>query len=238
MNRPSVCVTPGVARWVLCNVCFNLKHQTVCGWRQRRISRGLGNTIHLLLHIPVLERRPQKGVRWINFVHTTLEQLRCPLQCNSIYFSAVVYLFCWHNFRYKMTFAGDKRFGLVDSCHETWRGIQQYAETVSFRSRHHTCGFLLLTSVCGESVVMYCTQQVWAVSCDVLYTTQVWAISCDVLYTTQVWAISCDVLYTTQVWVISNSIIKLSKHTIMCLRTAIFCHAATCFNKASSSWRR
>ena len=32
----------------------------------------------------------------------------------------------------KMTFASDKRFGLVDSCHEAWRRIQQYAETGKF----------------------------------------------------------------------------------------------------------
>jgi len=33
----------------------------------------------------------------------------------------------------KMTLASDKCFGLVDSCHETWRRIQQYAEMDKFQ---------------------------------------------------------------------------------------------------------
>jgi len=137
-----------------------VKHQTVCGWQQRLISRGLWNTNHLLLQIPVFVRRPRKGVRWINFVHThSSNSYTAP-------FSVIPCIFLQSSSCSVDTTCDITRWpSLVTSVLglsiRAMRPGGEYSSTqrrVSFRSRHHPSGFLPLTAVCGESVVMYCTQ--------------------------------------------------------------------------------
>jgi len=145
------------AWWVLCNELrvFQSGTPTMCGWQQHRILRGLGNNSIIpaesCICTEATERSPMDQFR----THTNLEQLRWPLQCNS-YFSPPPSYSVNANIDTdnKMTFASDKRFGLVDSSRETWRRIQQYAETGKFQESSPPMRVPSRTSVCGDSFVM------------------------------------------------------------------------------------